>query len=283
MNNDKPWEEFVKRYFDAFVAELNDDDWIAGTPYSFIKAQVVEKGQSAGILALRKKVKASAMKRFESDFKHYLEEYESTLWSQYLAKHLKNFLRTIPQSEYHIKNAYLSNEEIEGWCSMSQDELYKTLRTWIPQTYVKKLQNRYRAHKHRNVRKIQQFEISAKSKAILESYKDRIEAETLDEAIERCFSIDYQSWRDHETEHAKMKIANDAAFSNEVFFNDLLERMTSNDRKKIALIIEQSFIGGWNAAKKSRVRKGDPRQDALDKFEYIELIQQYLSLDDLSD
>lgn len=280
MNNDKPWEDFVQNNFDSFVASLDGSDWIAGKPSHLIKAQIAECGQAAGEVAMRKVIKGTAMRRFESAFKQHLEEYESTLWSQYLTKNLKKFLRAIPQSEYHIEDAFLSDDEIEGWYSMTPVDLYKTLRIWVPQAYVKKFQNRYRAYKHRDVRKIQQFEISAKSKAILESYKDKIEADTLDEAIERCFSVNYQSWRDNETEYAKRDIANETAFSNEVFFKDLVERLTRSDRQKLALIIERSFKEGWNAAKTNRVRKGDPRQDALDNLDYIELIQLYLPLND---
>jgi len=277
MNNDKPWATFVDINLDAFLAELNDDDWVAGTPSKMIKAQIAEAGQSAGKVAMRKVIKPRAMTRFENAFALYLQEYERTLWLQYLTKHLKKFLRSIPQSEFHVEGTFPSDDEIDGWYSMPPKELYSTLRTWIPQEYVKRFQNRYRAYKHRDVRAIEMFEISAKSKAILETYKDKIEAETLDEAIERCFAVNYQSWRDYETEYAKADIANKAEFSNAVYFTDLLERLTKNDRQKLALIIERSFKEGWSAAKGSRARKGDPRQDAYVQFDYAEILSQFIS------
>lgn len=279
MNNDKPWDLFIDEHLEDFLAGLTDTEWVLSAPATLSKSRLLGVGESKGLSIMRKVIKSAPMRRFELKFNNYLQNYEDALWTQYLSKHLKKFLSAIPNSEYCIESTMLSDIEIEGWYSKAPKDLYRVLRIWIPQKYVKKFQNRYRAHKHRDVRNIEQFEISAKSKAILDRYKDKIEAGSLDEAIERCFAINYNTKLDFESEHAKAHVANRAEFSNTVFFSDLVERLTRSDCQKLALIIERSFKAGWQAAKTSRVKNGDPKQDAFEQFDYKIILSKFTNID----
>ncbi|BBO30071.1 hypothetical protein AltI4_44590 (plasmid) [Alteromonas sp. I4] len=277
MNNDRPWQCFIEQQLDTFLSSLGNADWVSLYPTTLDKERLAESGESAALMAMRKVIKPGAMRRFERDFAEYRKEFEKSLWSVYLSKHLKKFLSAVPESDYHPDAAPLTDDKIESWFNLQPKDLYKTLRIWIPQRYVKQFQNRYRAYKHREVRNIKVFDISAKSKAILERYRDEIEANSLDEAIERCFSVNYRTREnDPESTVAKSAIANTIMFGNDVYFDDLMQRLSNNDRQKLALIIERSFKAGWNAAKANRVRKGDPKQQALDEFDLMQKLTAFL-------
>lgn len=189
---------------------------------------------------------------------------EDKIWQDYLSKNLDKFLNGLTENDF-IDGEKLNSSDIEIDKAIPKNT-YISLRKYINQEAIKSLQNRFRAHKHRQKTGIKNIQLKETYLTMLEKFKISVGAETIEEALDFLLSPDYRDY-EYDVEQAKEKLANDSFNSTEVMIESFAKRLKNYDRERLSLIVELAFNEGWDSAKKSKKRTGSPRKEALNQFD----------------
>jgi hypothetical protein len=141
---------------------------------------------------------------------------------------------------------------------------YDYLRKIITQEAIKKLQNRFRAHKHRERRGIKNLQLKSHSLKMLDKFKVQVGADTLEEAIDFLLSPDYNDY-EFDVGQAKERLGEESFDGTDIMLESFTKRLKNYDRERLLLIIELAFNEGWRSAKATKKRTGNLRQEALEK------------------
>ncbi|MBZ2164273.1 hypothetical protein [Alteromonas stellipolaris] len=185
---------------------------------------------------------------------------EDKVWQDYLSKHFEKFINGLTKNDF-IDGKKLNYSDIEIDKSIPKNT-YISLRKYINQDAIKSLQNRFRAHKHRQKTGIKNIQLKENYLIMLEKFKNLVGAETLEETIDFLLSPDYRDY-EHDVNQAKAQLAEDSFSSTEVMTENFAKRLKNYDRERLSLIIEMAFNEGWQSAKQSKKRTGNPRKEAL--------------------
>ena len=185
---------------------------------------------------------------------------EDKIWQDYLSKNLDKFLNGLTENDF-IVGEKLNSSDIEIDKSIPKNT-YISLRKYINQEAIKSLQNRFRAHKHRQKTGIKNIQLKETYLTMLEKFKISVGAETLEEALDFLLSPDYRDY-EHDVNQAKAQLAEDSFNGTEVMIDSFAKRLKNHDRERLSLIIELAFNEGWGSAKQSKKRTGNPRKEAL--------------------
>jgi len=184
------------------------------------------------------------------------------VWQEYMEKNFEKFIHSLKVDDFitgEKEIIHLSEVDI-----FSPKNTYDYLRKIITQEAIKKLQNRFRAHKHRERRGIKNLQLKSHSLKMLDKFKVQVGAETLEEAIDFLLSPDYNDY-EFDVEQAKQRLGEESFVSTDIMLDSFTKRLKNYDRERLLLIIELAFNGGWSAAKATKKRTGNPRQEALEK------------------
>ncbi|GFD68576.1 hypothetical protein [Alteromonas sp. KUL106] len=186
------------------------------------------------------------------------------IWHEYMEKNFDKFISSLRNNDFISGEKEIINDsEVD----FSEPKItYDCLRKIITQEAIKKLQNRFRAHKHRKNRGIKNLQLKSHSLKMLNKFKAQVGAETLEEAIDFLLSPDYRDY-EHDVDQAKQRLGDEKFDSTELMFDSFIKRLKNYDRERLSLIIELAFNEGWRAAKKTKRRTGDPQKEALNKFD----------------
>jgi hypothetical protein len=185
---------------------------------------------------------------------------EDKIWQDYLFKNLDKFLNGLTENDF-IDGEKLNSSDFEIDKSIPKNT-YISLRKYINQDAIKSLQNRFRAHKHRQKTGIKNIQLKENYLIMLEKFKNLVGAETLEETIDFLLSPDYRDY-EHDVNQAKAQLAEDSFSGTEVMTENFAKRLKNYDRERLSLIIEMAFNEGWRSAKQSKKRTGNPRKEAL--------------------
>lgn len=177
-----------------------------------------------------------------------------------MERHFDKFVSSLKDEDFisgHKEN--VSQENIDF---SSPKETYDSLRKIVAQSAITRLQNRFRAHKHREKRGIKNLQLKSHSLQMLDKFKAQVGADTLEEAIDFLLSPDYRDY-EHDVDLAKQRLGEGSFDSTELMLDSFAKRLKNYDRERLSLIIELAFNEGWRAAKQSKKRTGNPRNDAL--------------------
>ena len=286
MTEDSLWQTFLDEQLASFLSSLRDKD--IQTPFN-IEAKMLEwggLGKTRCFVAMRKYIRPAKVTAFEKTFEEFQAQSRASLWRSYLHKHLVKFLKSVPESEYlQDKETLLATDtnKLNSWLSLEPRPLYKAMRPWLSQPVIKQFQNRYRAFKHRGLKNIETIEVSPKTKQLIDSVKGETYAENYDEIFEMLFSKDYAVTKDEEVAAAKQHISDELPPSTNLFLEHFLLRLNPNDRNRVKMLIELSYNAGWDDAKKSKKRKGDPKMEALVDFELFNTAARFVNTHNLDD
>ena len=121
-----------------------------------------------------------------------------------------------------------------------------------------------RAHKHREKRGIKNLQLKSHSLNMLDKFKAQVGADTLEEAIDFLLSPDYREY-EHDVDLAKQRLGEGNFDSTELMLDSFTKRLKNYDRERLSLMIALAFNEGWRAAKQTKKRTGNPRQEALNQ------------------
>ena len=266
MSDQSLWQQFLHAQLNTFLSTLQEKDKVTNVNIDKLERDVLALGKSMGFIALRKHIKPQKLGEFEQSFTLFKAQKEQELWSDYLANHLLKFLSSIPESTYLKDKEALVNADsvtIKEWQTLAPKALYSAMRAWLPQASIKQFQNRYRAYKHRGIKRTDTIDVSPQTKAIIDMAKAELHASNYDEVFELLFSKHYNVSADSEVRAVKEQISNALPASKNLFLEEFMLRLNPNDRNRVKLLIENTFNEGWDRAKACRKRKGDPRAEAL--------------------
>lgn len=182
------------------------------------------------------------------------------IWREYIDKHFDKFVLSLKDDDFISgEKEIISHKDVEF---SSPKITYDYLRKLITQDAIKKLQNRFRAHKHRENRGIKNLQLKSHYIDMLGKFKAQVGADTLEEALDFLLSPDYREYK-HDVEQAKQRLGDENFDSTELMIDSFTKRLNNYDRERLSLIIELVFNEGWKAAKQSKKRTGAPRIDAL--------------------
>ena len=189
---------------------------------------------------------------------------EDKIWQDYLSKNLDKFLNGLTENDF-IGGEKLNSSDIEIDKTIPKNT-YISLRKYINQEAIKSLQNRFRAHKHRQKTGIKNIQLKETYLTMLEKFKFSVGAETLEEALDFLLSPDYRDY-EHDVNQAKAQLAEDSFSGTEVMTESFVKRLKHYDRERLSLIIEMAFNEGWRSAKQSKKRTGNPRKESLEQYD----------------
>lgn len=185
-------------------------------------------------------------------------------WHEYMHNNFDKFFSSLSNDDF------ISGEKKaidEGEIDFSEPKkTYESLRKLINQNAIKRLQNRYRAHKHRKAKGIKNLQLKERSLIMLERFKGLVGADTLEEAIDFLLSPDYQEYK-HDVEYAKERLSDDHFNDGDTLAESFAKRLKNYDRERLLLIIKQAFNEGWVTAKQTKKRTGSAQEDALSRFD----------------
>jgi len=187
---------------------------------------------------------------------------EEPIWNDWLSKNIEKFINGLTKNDF-INGEILNYSDIEIDRSTPKNT-YTSLRNYINQDAIKSLQNRFRAHKHRQKTGIKNLQLKESYLSLLDKFKNLVGAETLEEALDFLLSPDYRDY-EYDVEQAKEKLASDNFNSTEVMIESFAKRLKNYDRERLLLIVELAFNEGWESAKKSKRRTGSPRKEAFNQ------------------
>lgn len=188
---------------------------------------------------------------------------EDKIWQDYLSKHFEKFLNGLTEKDFN-DGKKLNSSDIEIDKSIPKNT-YISLRKYINQDAIKSLQNRFRAHKHRQKTGIKNIQLKESYLSMLDRFKVKVAAETLEEAIDFLLSSDYTEYRD-DVKAAKEAVGEGAYTSDELMLSGFVSRLNNYDRQRVSLLIEHVFKSGWDAAKATRKRSVEARTEALEQL-----------------
>ncbi len=286
MTEESLWQAFLDEQLASFLNSLRDND--IQTPFN-IEAKKLEWGglsKTRCFIAMRKHIRPAKVTAFEKTFEEFKAQSRESLWTSYLHKHLIKFLKSVPESEYlQDKETLLATDAniLNTWLSLEPRPLYKAMRPWISQPVIKQFQNRYRAFKHRGLKRTETIEVSPKTKQLIDRVKGETYAENYDEVFEMLFSKDYTVTTDEDVAATKKRLSDELPPSSNLFLEHFLLRLNPNDRNRVKMLIELSYNAGWDDAKKSKKRKGDPKIEALGEFELFNTAARFVNAHNVND
>ena len=117
----------------------------------------------------------------------------STDWNDYAKRTLLKFLNSLGADE--INEVELCKVDVEKLAEGSQQDAYDTLRKCISDKSLRRYQNRYRQHKHREQNAISNLQLKESSLRRLKVFQEKISADSLDEAIDFLLSPEYADYK----------------------------------------------------------------------------------------
>ena len=194
------------------------------------------------------------------------------VWYEYVTNNFNRFISTVEKAEWKVDTIpALDIEIIRGETPKSA---YNYLREFMYDSAIKRLQNRYRAHKHREKTGLRNIQIKEEYLVMLDKFKDMVGAESYEEAFDFLLSPDYLDYK-NDVENAKILVGDSKYTSDELYISSFISRLTKYDRERIAFAIEKTHYSAWESAKNSRKRRGDPEREALKNFSlYQNIIEQ---------
>jgi pyruvate-formate lyase len=186
------------------------------------------------------------------------------IWQDYMRKNFDKFISSLKNDDFLSREKETINPQDVDFSKPKST--YEYLRKIITQEAIKRLQNRFRAHKYRENRGIRNLQLKSHSLEMLDKFKAQVGADTLEEAIDFLLSPDYSDYG-HDVDQAKQQLGNEKFNSTELMLNSFTKRLKKYDRERLSLIIELAFYEGWKAAKQTKKRTGNPQKEALEKFE----------------
>ena len=101
----------------------------------------------------------------------------STDWNDYAKRTLLKFLNSLGADE--INEVELCKVDVEKLAEGSQQDAYDTLRKCISDKSLRRYQNRYRQHKHREQNAISNLQLKESSLRRLKVFQEKINKEPL--------------------------------------------------------------------------------------------------------
>ena len=125
------------------------------------------------------------------------------IWQEYIEKNFDKFISSLKSDDFISgKKEIINDKDIDF---LETKKTYDCLRKIITQDAIKKLQNRFRAHKHRENRGIKNLQLKSHSLNMLDKFKAQVGADTLEEAIDFLLSPDYREY-EHDVDLAKQRL-----------------------------------------------------------------------------
>ena len=184
------------------------------------------------------------------------------IWQEYIEKNFDKFISSLKSEDFISGEKEIINDEDIDF--FEPKKTYDCLRKIITQDAIKKLQNRFRAHKHRENRGIKNLQLKSHSLNMLDKFKAQVGADTLEEAIDFLLSPDYREY-EHDVDLAKQRLGEGNFDSTELMLDSFTKRLKNYDRERLSLMIALAFNEGLRAAKQTKKRTGNPRQEALNQ------------------
>ena len=185
------------------------------------------------------------------------------MWYEYVTNNFNRFISTVEKTEW--KADTIPALDIDSVRGNPPKAAYNYLREFMHDSAIKRLQNRYRAHKHREKTGIKNIQLKEEYLKMLDRFKDQVGATSYEEAIDFLLSPDYKEYQS-EVKMAK-DVVGDLDFKGDEFFlSGFVSRLSKHDRQRVALVIEKTHLSAWRAAKKTKKRTGHPQQEALENF-----------------
>ena len=199
---------------------------------------------------------------------------DNTLWHDYITQNFHRYISTVENSEW--KDDSPADIDIEKVRGQEPKLAYAYLRQFMQDTAIKRLQNRFRAHKHRETTGLKNIQLKEHYLRMLDRFKDQVGASSYEEALDFLLSPDYQDYQTDVT--AAKKVVGALEFnSDELFLDGFMSRLTKYDRQRVALAIEKTYISAWRTAKQSKKRTGDPIGEAINNFTLYQVVKQFLN------
>ena len=182
------------------------------------------------------------------------------IWQEYIEKNFDKFISSLKSDDFISgEKEFINRKNID---ISAPQNTYDSLRELITQDAIKKLQNRFRAHKHRENRGIKNLQLKSHSLSMLDKFKAQVGADTLEEAIDFLLSPDYRDYK-HDVDQAKQQLGDENFESTDLMVVNFTKRLQNYDRERLSSIIALAFNEGWRAAKQTKKRTGKPREEAL--------------------
>jgi len=135
------------------------------------------------------------------------------IWQEYIEKNFDKFISSLKNDDFISgKKEIINDKNID---LLEPKKTYDSLRELITQDAIKKLQNRFRAHKHREKRGIKNLQLKSHSLNMLDKFKEQVGADTLEEAIDFLLSPDYRDY-ERDVDKAKQRLGEESFDSKEI-------------------------------------------------------------------
>ena len=197
---------------------------------------------------------------------------DNTLWHNYITQNFHRYISTVENSEW--KGDSPADIDIEKVRGQEPKLAYAYLRQFIHDTAIKRLQNRFRAHKHRETTGLKNIQLKEHYLRMLDRFKDQVGAVSYEEALDFLLSPDYREYQ-AEVNTAKNVIGGAEYDSDELFLNGFMSRLTKYDRQRVALAIEKTYFSAWRTAKQTKKRTGDPIGEAINSFTLYQVVKKF--------
>lgn len=194
-------------------------------------------------------------------------------WQKYAQLKVEAFLNELPDREFISTEKNSIN--IAELLKMPKEDAYEYLRNHITKSALLKLQNRYRQHKNREKHGVSNRQLKKSTLKRLYIFKEKINADSLDEAIEFLLSPEYEDYK-VEVETQKHMMAMDEYIHDETYYKNLIRWLPKYQLGRLQLIVESAFKEGWKKAKASKKRTGDPINEALEDNEIIKELSHWI-------
>ena len=197
---------------------------------------------------------------------------DNTLWHDYITQNFHRYISTVENSEWKGDSpAEIDIEKVRG---QAPKLAYAYLRQFMHNTAIKRLQNRFRAHKHRETTGLKNIQLKEHYLRMLDRFKDQVGAASYEEALDFLLSPDYREYQ-AEVNTAKNVIGGAEYDSDELFLNGFMSRLTKYDRQRVALAIEKTYFSAWRTAKQTKKRTGDPIGEAINSFTLYQVVKKF--------
>lgn len=198
----------------------------------------------------------------------------STDWNDYAKRTLPKFLSSLGADE--INEVEMCKVDVRKLTEGSQQDAYDALRKCISDKSLRRYQNRYRQHKHREQNAISNLQLKESSLRRLKAFQEKISADSLDEAIDFLLSPEYVDYK-MEVDEIKNLMAKENFDHQSAYFKNLIRWLPKYQLGRLRLIVENVFLQGWRESKQNKKRTGNPEKAALEKNEIIREIATHLN------
>jgi hypothetical protein len=193
-------------------------------------------------------------------------EYE---WQMYRTNVL-TFLTEL-KPEYFISKRSASASDVQTiimlvWTELKDIEnakdAFKVLKLHIKGKQLEVLRTRFRSYKYRSKNKRKTVVVSEFIRQRLTDAMKSINSESVDECLDYLMSELYVEHRDEVVTAIRDNVYGDE----DLALNSLLLRLSERDRKILKCSIEESFVKGWDSAKRSRSKNAGVKLIAMGKY-----------------